>query len=177
MSNRRYRDILPLVTIFVVAFSTLAYGQLYQYTDKNGNVVFSDAPPAGTNAQEKHVKEDGIYWSAPRKEQEQGIRDVSAAAQPEAMPEKKLTRDFSNVTVVMYMTSWCGYCKKASAYVRSLGANLVQYDIEAQPERKAEMKTKSGGSGGVPLIDIGGIIIRGYSPEAIKAAVERVAAR
>lgn len=62
-------------------------------------------------------------------------------------------------------------------YVRSLGANLVEYDIEASPDRKAEMKQKSGGSTGVPLLDIGGIILRGYSPEAIKSALEKVAAR
>ena len=62
-------------------------------------------------------------------------------------------------------------------YVRSLGANLVEYDIEASPDRKEEMKTKSGGSTAVPLIDIGGIIIRGFSPEAIKSALERAASR
>ena len=62
-------------------------------------------------------------------------------------------------------------------YVRSLGANLVEYDIEASPDRKAEMKGKSGGSSSVPLLDIGGIIIRGYSPEALKAAMDKVAAR
>ncbi len=39
------------------------------------------------------------------------------------------------------------------------------------------MKKKSGGSTGVPLLDIDGAIIRGYSPPAIKAAVERSAAR
>jgi len=53
----------------------------------------------------------------------------------------------------------------------------VQYDIEAQPEQKAELKKKSGGSTSVPLIDIGGIIIRGYNPSAIKSALERVVAQ
>jgi hypothetical protein len=39
------------------------------------------------------------------------------------------------------------------------------------------MKQKSGGFSAVPVIDIGGTIIRGYSPAAIKAAVEKVVAR
>jgi hypothetical protein len=39
------------------------------------------------------------------------------------------------------------------------------------------MKKKSGGSSSVPLIDIDGTIIRGYSQSAIKAALDRSAAR
>ena len=35
------------------------------------------------------------------------------------------------------------------------------------------MKKKSGGSTAVPLLDIEGQIIRGFSKEAIKAAIER----
>jgi uncharacterized protein DUF4124 len=40
-----------------------AWGQIYQYTDKNGNMVFSDRPPSGVNAKEKQLTEDGVYWS------------------------------------------------------------------------------------------------------------------
>jgi hypothetical protein len=36
------------------------------------------------------------------------------------------------------------------------------------------MKVKSHGSTGVPLIDIGGIIIHGYDPMAIKAAMVKI---
>jgi hypothetical protein len=35
------------------------------------------------------------------------------------------------------------------------------------------MLSKSGGSTGVPLVDIEGIIIRGYNPDALKGAVEK----
>jgi hypothetical protein len=34
------------------------------------------------------------------------------------------------------------------------------------------MKKLTGGSSGVPLIDVEGIIIRGYDPDEIKSAVE-----
>lgn len=57
-------------------------------------------------------------------------------------------------------------------YARSLGVNLVEYNIETDPGKKEEMKKKSGGSAGVPLLDVEGQIIRGYSPAAIKAAID-----
>ncbi|NJD57474.1 MAG: hypothetical protein FIA94_13880 [Nitrospirae bacterium] len=50
---------------------------------------------------------------------------------------------------------------------------LIEYDVERDQLRKAEMKSLSGGSTIVPLIDIEGIIIRGYVPDEMKAAVEK----
>jgi hypothetical protein len=41
------------------------------------------------------------------------------------------------------------------------------------PGCEKEMLGKSGGTRGVPLIDVEGIIIHGYNPRAIKDAVER----
>jgi glutaredoxin len=84
---------------------------------------------------------------------------------------KKGLRKNSDIQVVMYMTDWCPYCKKAEKYIRSLGVHLTEYNIEKDQNRKNEMKSLSGGSGMVPLIDIEGVIIRGYVPEEIKAAV------
>lgn len=54
-----------IATIFITlyAFSGTAWAQFYQYTDKNGNIVFTDKQPAGTNAKEKQLKDDGIFWS------------------------------------------------------------------------------------------------------------------
>jgi glutaredoxin len=158
------------------AFPGQASGQLYQYTDRNGNVVFSDSPPPGSDAKEKRLKDDGISWSS------RGEADIPShgnKGNAQATQDKEAGRkpDYSGVTVIMYRTDWCGFCKQAATYVRSLGAGLVEYDIDKDPEKKAEMKKKSGGSTGVPLLDVDGTIIRGYSPPAIKDAVERSAAR
>jgi glutaredoxin len=91
--------------------------------------------------------------------------------------EDKPKRDYGRVTVVMYMTDWCGYCKQARQYIRSLGAGLIEHNIDRDQGKKDEMKKKSGGSTSVPLIDIDGAIIRGYNQTAIKAALDRSAAR
>jgi glutaredoxin len=91
-----------------------------------------------------------------------------------AVTEKKQgLKKNSDIQVVMYMTDWCPYCKKAGEYIKSFGVNLIEYDIEKNESRKKEMKVLSGGSGMVPLIYIEGIIIRGYVPEEISEAVEK----
>jgi len=69
------------------------------------------------------------------------------------------------------MTDWCGYCRKAREYLHSLGVNLIEYDIEKDKGKREEMH-KRGGKG-VPLIDVEGILIKGYSPDLIKGAIEK----
>ncbi len=85
----------------------------------------------------------------------------------------KAKRPYDNINVIMYMTAWCGYCRKAREYLQSLNVNLVEYNVEKDANRRAEMLRKSGGSTGVPLIDVEGIIIRGYNQRAINDAVEK----
>jgi glutaredoxin len=176
IGKRKFNIFFALLCIFT-ALAASAQAQMYQYTDKNGNLVFTNSLPSGSDAKEKQLKDDGVYWSAPQKEQEHASRRNNSIQSQESTVYEKRAPDYGSVTVEMYMASWCGYCKQAAAYIRSLGVNLVQYDIDAQPNRKMELKQKSGGSTAIPFIDIGGTIIRGYNPSAIKAAVEKVAAR
>ena len=68
------------------------------------------------------------------------------------------------------MTDWCPYCRKAREYLQSLNVALVEYNVEKNREKAAEFKGKGGT--GVPLIDIEGVIIRGFNAEEIKSAVE-----
>lgn len=67
--------------------------------------------------------------------------------------------------VVLYRTSWCGYCKQAAAYMRQKNIPFVERDIEANAGYKAEYK-KLGGSGGVPFIVFGQKTIQGFSEAA-----------
>jgi len=100
---------------------------------------------------------------------EQGSNKSSASV----AENNKGQRKNSDIQVVMYMTDWCPYCQKAGKYIKSLGVHLTEYNVEKDQKRKNEMKSLNGGSGMVPLIDIEGVIIRGYVPEEIKAVVEK----
>ncbi len=53
-----------------------------------------------------------------------------------------------------------------------MGVSLVEYDIEKDQQKREEMRAKTG-SAGVPVVDIEGIIIRGYAPDAMRSAIER----
>ena len=73
----------------------------------------------------------------------------------------------------MYMTDWCPYCRKAKEYLNSLGVNLVEYNVDRDRGKEEESMQKMGGGSGVLVIDVEGIIIKGYAPERIKEAVEK----
>jgi glutaredoxin len=73
--------------------------------------------------------------------------------------------------ITLYSTSWCGYCKKARAYLTQRGWPFVEKDIERDPAAFREHSARSGGRGGVPVLDIGGTVIRGFDTAAIDRAV------
>jgi hypothetical protein len=47
----------------LVLLAGQAFGQLYQYAYKNGNIEVADSSPPGADAREKRLKEEGIYRS------------------------------------------------------------------------------------------------------------------
>lgn len=158
-----------LAGLLLVIFSSPDFnaisGEIYKWKDKDGNIVFSDTPPPpGVNAEVKEFKED----TTERPKAKENINIPRSKG--ESFGEK---RPYSDVRVTMYSTSWCPYCVKAKNYLLSLDVNLVEYNIERDRNKREEMLSKSGGSRRVPFIDVEGIIIRGYNPGAIKAAVER----
>jgi glutaredoxin len=165
------KDYLPkgLIIILLLFFSSSVStpaiaGEFYKWKDKNGNVFFSDTPPPGVNAEVIPLKDEPTPNS------------VTTPKVNSPRPKSGITgekRPYTSINVIMYITSWCGYCRKAREYLQSLSVDLVEYDIEKNPSMEKEMLSKSGGAKGVPLIDVEGIIIRGYSPSAIKDAVEK----
>lgn len=56
--------------------------------------------------------------------------------------------------IVMYATSWCPYCSRARALLRSKQVTFDEIDIEAGPGHRDEMMARSGRRT-VPQIFIG----------------------
>jgi glutaredoxin 3 len=54
----------------------------------------------------------------------------------------------------MYVNGWCPYCSRARALLERKGVAWTEIDIEAEPERRAEMISRSGRRT-VPQIFIG----------------------
>ena len=137
--------------------------EIYQWKDKDGTIVFSDTPPPpGVEVETREFKEN---VKERLKTKEHLTKPKSGSIQGK--------RPYRDIRVVMYMTSWCPYCTKARNFLRSLDVNLVEYDIEKDKSKREEMLSKSGGSTGVPFIDVEGMLIRGYNPDALRSAIER----
>mgnify|MGYP000204837997 CR=1 FL=1 len=66
-----------------------------------------------------------------------------------------------NSPVEMYANSWCPYCAAARALLGSKGVKVTEIDIEALPERRAEMIARAGRQT-VPQIFIGPTHVGGY---------------
>jgi glutaredoxin len=85
----------------------------------------------------------------------------------------------TGVQVIIYGASWCHPCHQAADYLKSKGIPYVLKDIEETPGAQAEMRDKlekSGQRGGsIPVIDVRGQILIGFSPGAIDRALAKAA--
>jgi glutaredoxin len=152
-----------MASLFLLIFSAAAFSQVYRWRDKDGNLVISTTPPPPGIKWEKKTTEPTL---PPRPKIGEGDSAKSG------VQEVDLKRSNRDIKVIMYMTTWCPVCKKARAYLNSLGVNLTEFDIEKNPEQEKEWQRKADGRRGVPVIDIEGIITQGLDSEKILAALE-----
>lgn len=57
--------------------------------------------------------------------------------------------------VEIYTSPLCGYCHAAKRLLATKGVSFTEYDIWAEPSRKPEMLSRSGGRRTVPQIFVG----------------------
>jgi glutaredoxin len=81
-----------------------------------------------------------------------------------------------SIVAIIYGASWCKPCHDAEAYLRQRGLNVIKKDIEENEAAASEMKRKldRAGMGGasIPVIDIMGRMLIGFSPSALDRAIE-----
>ncbi len=73
--------------------------------------------------------------------------------------------------VIIYTTSWCPFCEATKEFLKEKGIEFEEKNVEVDLQAREEMIQKSGQLG-VPVIDIEGKIIIGYSPEEIEEALK-----
>jgi glutaredoxin len=82
----------------------------------------------------------------------------------------------SKVVAVIYGASWCKPCHQAADYLKGRGVTVVEKDIEESEAAQAEMRAKlerAGRAGAsIPVIDVMGQILVGYSPSALDRALQ-----
>ncbi len=160
---------IVLFFVFLLSLTSPAFPQIYQWKDKDGNVAFSDTPPSADDVKKVKVLK-GRERSAP-KEETSPRGEYRQGPGPSAEPSKE-KRQYQDIEVILYMTEWCPYCLKARTYLKSLGVSLREYDLDRDRSKKEESARKSS-QGGVPVIDVEGIILVGFSENNIRNAVEK----
>jgi glutaredoxin len=155
---------LTLVCLFLLSSGSDASSQVYKWRDKDGNLIISTTPPPPGVQSEKRATSQ-----SQRAEADAERSDASRGTGEEV----ELSRSYRDIKVIMYITDWCPYCKKASAYLKSLDVDLTEYDVEKDPEKSREYLEKGNNKKGVPLIDIEGIVVRGFDKDGISAALNK----
>lgn len=74
-------------------------------------------------------------------------------------------------SVLVYSAVWCGFCKKAKAWLKDNDVPFIERDVEKTPGAQAELdqKLKAAGipGGGVPVIDWAGTLVMGFDVDAL----------
>jgi glutaredoxin 3 len=76
----------------------------------------------------------------------------------------------ANPEVIMYSTTWCGYCQRARGLLERKGVGIREIKVDEDPSQRDLMVQKSGGRRTVPQIFIGARHVGGYDD---LAALER----
>jgi glutaredoxin len=107
-----------------------------------------------------------------KKERDSRIAQLAPPDEPKAPSPQDL-----NVDAIVYGADWCKPCHLAEAYLKKKGARVIKKDIEEDPAAASEMRQKltRAGMGGssIPILDIGGTILKGFSEGAVDAALKR----
>ena len=71
--------------------------------------------------------------------------------------------------VILYGTTWCGYCQKTREFLAENNIAYTEFDIENSDEGRRRYDAINGS--GVPVLEVNNTVIRGYAPDAILAAL------
>ena len=160
-TNRIVRWMCTGMVLSLVVSVMAAYAEIYSYVDDKGATVFVDdiarVPKKYRNKLKTrdNLQVNGMEVPAGRTARQEQV----AAPEPVTGP------------VELYVTSWCGYCKKMERSLAEKGVSFVKYDIEKDAD--ANRRFKEFGGAGVPLVNVGGKIVRGYNPDYVLQLLKR----
>ena len=138
----------------------------YQYVDDSGTVHFVQNlgdVPARWHSRAGRIEVEKTA-PAPRR------GDPRPATTGRAAAKKSTQRPAAYRTdpeVVVYTTTWCGWCRKTLAFLDERGVRYVNKDIEANDWNRDELIEKTGRTS-IPVVEINGEIIRGYNAERME---------
>ena len=60
----------------------------------------------------------------------------------------------SNAKIEIYSGDYCPYCVRAKSLLKQRGLDFIEYNVQQEPEKRAEMMKRSNGGRSIPQIFI-----------------------
>lgn len=80
-------------------------------------------------------------------------------------------------SVIVYSAEWCGFCKKAKAWLAERDVPFLERDVEKQAgvadELEGKLKQANLKGGGVPVIDWSGTVVMGFDKKRLESLLEK----
>lgn len=67
------------------------------------------------------------------------------------------------MAIVVYTTQYCSFCRAAKKFLETKGLAFEEVPLDDNPELRAEVSGRNGNYRTVPMIEIDGKFIGGYS--------------
>lgn len=145
---KRLSTLAPLCALALLPAG--AQAEVYKWTDEQGRVHYSDKPPASGKAEQVKIRINSYTGPA------LVSREKSSALGPRE--------------VVIYTTAWCGYCKKAKAFMDARGVRYREVDVEASESGRQDF-ARLGGRG-VPIILVGAQRMDGFDQAGLEGMLK-----
>ena len=75
------------------------------------------------------------------------------------------------MTVTMYSTHWCGYCRRLKRQMEDEGIPFSEVDLDHDPSHDDRIISATGGYRTVPTLDIGGRLLVNPTIGEVRAAL------
>jgi len=159
MIKTMYKSFITyLLMILILSLPQQAIAEIYTWTDDAGRVHFTDSPP--DKAQSTQIKISPLNtYNSPSADSIKNILD-----RPTGLKGKK-------AKVILYSTTWCGYCKKAKRWFLQNNIPFTEYDTEKSERGRRDYKKMNGR--GVPIIKIGTKRLNGFSPNSLTQVLRK----
>lgn len=138
---------LRLGLLLCLLFPALGAAEIYKWVDESGQIHFGDKPEDKESAERVNIEINSYKMVT--------YDDIDFYQKSEIDKQ-----------VVMYATSWCGYCKKARNYFKKNSISYVEYDIEK--DSHAKRRYDALGGKGVPVILVGQKRMNGFSVDGFE---------
>lgn len=150
--------------------------EMYKWVDEKGTIHFQDYRPSDLSPSTKIevlTKEQLEFNNYVGDPKESGYKSPYSSPAVDAKKKDTKKPEYDrNQEVELYITTWCGYCKKAKSFLNARGIEFKEYDVE-KDESAAKRHRKLNRRGGVPVALINGKKIIGFSKASYENALKK----